>query len=365
MLRIALLFVLVIHGLIHLMGLVKAFEWATLAQFTKAIARPVGLLWGLAALLFLVAAFLVFRHSDRWWAFALPAVLLSQVLVSTQWHDARWGTVANALILVAAVAGAAVWNFRSEYHTAMEEGLDRVDSRPGQRITEQDLQPLPAPVQRFLRKAGVVGKTRPRSMQLEFKGDIRAEGGPWMPFTTVQVNTFDPPARFFWMDATMKGLPTKGLHAYDDGTAFMRIKLLGLFPVVDISGRELDQAETVTWFNDLCLFAPAALVDPRITWTEVEDRSALATFTHKDITIGARLVFDAQDLLVDFISDDRYIVAPPKPPEKRTFRTPASSHRMMNGLLLPGYGEALWELPGGPFTYGRFTLTALAYDADR
>jgi len=134
---------------------------------------------------------------------------------------------------------------------------------------------------------------------------------------------------------------------------------------VENSGREMDQAETVTWFNDLCLFAPGALVDPRITWTGSDDRSAIATFTHKDITIAARLVFDAQDLLVDFISDDRYIVAPPKPPEKRTFRTPASAHRRMNGMLLPGYGEALWELPSGPFTYGRFTLTALAYDVDR
>jgi hypothetical protein len=34
-------------------------------------------------------------------------------------------------------------------------------------------------------------------------------------------------------------------------------------------------------------------------------------------------------------------------------------------MLVPAYGEALWELPSGPFTYGRFTLTALAYDVDR
>ena len=79
MLRIAFLLVLVVHGLIHLMGLAMAFGWATLAQLTRTITRPVGLLWGLAALLFLVAAFLVFRHSDRWWTIALPAVLNSQM----------------------------------------------------------------------------------------------------------------------------------------------------------------------------------------------------------------------------------------------------------------------------------------------
>lgn len=362
MLRIILLFLLVVHGLIHLMGTAKAFEWATLAQLTKAISRPVGLLWGLAALLFLVAAFLLLRHSDRWWAFALCALLLSQVMLVMQWQDARWGTFANILILLAVVAGASVWNFRTNYRSLLTNALEQAAKEPEQRITEQDLQSLPAAVQRFLRKTGVVGTMRPRSMRLEFKGDIRAEGGPWMPFTTVQVNTVDRPTRFFWMDATMKGLPTKGLHAYDDGTASMRIKLLGLFPVMDISGRELDQAETVTWFNDLCLFAPGALVDPRIRWTPLDDRSSLATFTHKDITISAKLVFDAEDRLVDFISEDRYLVSPTKAPEKRTFRTPASEHRLMQGLLIPGHGEALWELPDGPFTYGRFTVTGLVYD---
>ena len=362
MLRIALLFVIVGHGLIHLMGVAKAFEWATLAQLTKAITRPAGMVWGLAALLFLVAAFLLLRHDDRWWFLALPAVLLSQVLIWTQWQDARWGTLANVLILFAGVAGASVWNFRSEDRTSVRSALERSTGPTGSLITEKDLAPLPLPVQRFLRKAGVLGTVRPRSMRVSFKGDIRAEGGPWMPFTTVQVDTFHPPARYFWMDATMKGMPTKGLHAYGDGTASMRVMLLGLIPVVDVSGSELDQAETVTWFNDLCLLAPGALLDPRVTWSAVDDHAATARFAHKGITISARLVFDDQDRLVDFISDDRYIVSPPELPMKRTFRTPASAHRFIQGRLLPGHGETVWEMPEGPFTYGRFTLMDISYD---
>lgn len=68
--------------------------------------------------------------------------------------------------------------------------------------------------------------------------------------------------------------------------------------------------------------------------------------------------------LVDFVIQDRYQVAPPKPPLRRTFRTPARDHRRAGGILVPGYGEAVWELPGGPFTYGRFRLQSPEYDVE-
>jgi hypothetical protein len=47
---------LVVHGLIHLIGTAKAFDVADIPQLTQAIARPLGILWLLAAALFLSAA---------------------------------------------------------------------------------------------------------------------------------------------------------------------------------------------------------------------------------------------------------------------------------------------------------------------
>jgi len=34
----------------------------------------------------------------------------------------------------------------------------------------------------------------------------------------------------------------------------------------------------------------------------------------------------------------------------------------MNGLVLPGYGEAVWIRADGPFVYGTFTLRSITYD---
>jgi hypothetical protein len=299
--------------------------------------------------------------SDRWWMPAAVAVVLSQVLIVVQWHDARFGTIANVLLLIAVIAGAGVWSFRTQYTAAVVRTVERTKALPEHPITEKELAPLPQPVQRFLRAAGVVGTNEPRNMRIVFEGSLRGFDGPWMPFTTVQTNSFDEPARFFWIDATMKGLPTKGLHAYENGTATMLIKAMGLVPVMEAQGAEMDTAETVTWFNDLCLFAPGALLDPRITWSPVDEHSAKATFSHRGITISAVLVFDAADRLVDFISDDRFALVDGKP-KKMRFSTPAREHRLINGLLLPGYGEAVWHLPEGPFIYGRFTVRSIVYD---
>jgi len=361
MLRTLLGILLVVHGLVHFTGLIRAFLPAHVPIFTTYINKPTGIDWALAGTLFILAGILLFTRNEYWWMVAGIAILISQILIVFNWHDARFGTVANVILLIAAFTGASVWDFRSRYTAAVERTITQAHRLPEQRIVDQDIAALPRPVQRYLRATGIVGTLHPRSMRIAFEGSIRAFEGPWMPFTSVQTNTFNAPTRLFWMDATMKGLPTKGLHAYENGKASMLIKLLGVVPVMEVHGPEMDQAETVTWFNDLCIYAPGALLDPRISWVDVDDRSSKATFTNGAQTISATLLFDAADRLVDFYSDDRYAAVDGGAKTMR-FSTPLSDHRTINGLVLPGYGEAIWHRPRGPFVYGRFTLRSLDHD---
>ena len=361
MLRTILLVFLLLHGAIHVMGFVKAFDLAKVPALALPISRSMGVFWAFAAVLFIWAGVALLSGSDRWWMPAAVAVVVSQVLIILYWHDARFGTIANVLVLLAVISGAGSWSFRNTYKAAVARTVEGTRALQGQRITDADLAPLPLPVQRFLRATGVVGTVKPRNMRIAFEGRIRGFEGPWMPFTSVQTNRFDEPARFFWIDAMMKGIPTKGLHAYENSTATMLIKLLGVVPVMEAHGPEMDKAETVTWFNDLCIYAPGALFDPRISWADVDDHSSKATFTNGGLSISAILVFNAEDRLVDFISDDRYAVTEGNSKSMR-FSTPLRDHRAINGLILPGYGEAVWHRPEGPFVYGEFTLRSITYD---
>ena len=103
--KILLAVFLVVHGLIHLIGTAKAFGVAEIPQLTQQIAGPLGILWLLAAALFLVTAVSLFTWPQWWWVVGAGAVVVSQVVIMTSWSDARYGTIANVVVLLGAVLG--------------------------------------------------------------------------------------------------------------------------------------------------------------------------------------------------------------------------------------------------------------------
>jgi hypothetical protein len=161
------------------------------------------------------------------------------------------------------------------------------------------------------------------------------------------------------MKAKVNGLPTYGYHAYNEEGASMLVKVLSLFSVVDMHGNEMFPTETVTFFNDMCLFAPAALIDDRIQWETMDDLTAKATLTVNGASISAVLYFNEKGQLVNFVSHDRYAVA-----EMKTlpFSTPAKNYKSVNGYNLATYGEGIWQYPDGEFVYGKFHVNDIEYN---
>jgi hypothetical protein len=98
MLRYLFAFVILVHGLIHLMGFAKAFGYAELPQLTREISKPAGLSWLLACLLCSTAVAGFLLKKDWWPMLALVAVIVSQVVIIWSWQDAKIGTVANILL---------------------------------------------------------------------------------------------------------------------------------------------------------------------------------------------------------------------------------------------------------------------------
>ncbi len=363
MLRYLFFILVLIHGLIHLLGFVKAFEWAEISELTQPVTRRAGIFWLATALLFVAAAGGWLLGGGGWSVLALAGVLCSQILLFSAWTDAKYGTVANVIILIVAVIGLGTWRFESRYRSDVRESLARVRALPTDPVTEADLAPLPSPVRRYLRYAGVVGQPRVRSVRVTFRGEMRSRDQDWFSFTSEQYNFFDEPERFFFMQARVKGLPTVGYHVYQEGSAGMHIKVLSLFPVVDLANDTLRRAETVTWFNDLCLLAPAALIDDdRITWEASDSLSARARFTAADgLSITATLHFSPEGALVNFVSDDRYDISTQ---QQLRFSTPLAQFGDFGGYRLPGYGEAVWHYPEGKFAYGRFHIQEVSYNVD-
>jgi hypothetical protein len=362
MLRVVFLAIVCVHGLIHFLGFAKAFGLAELPQLTHAISRPRGMLWLSAGVLTLAAAAMFPLWPRWWWAVGVVAVVVSQVVIVGSWSDARFGTLANVVVLAAVVWGFAhrgPWSLTAEY----EHDLELATPAPGGSVLrEADLVALPDPVRRYVRAAGVVNQPRVQNFRATWTGRIRsAPDAAWMDFTADQFNTLDVPRRFFHMDAVMKGLPVDVFHAFDEQGATMRVRLLSVKSMVDVSGAALTRAETVTLFNDLCLLAPGELVRPAIRWEAVDAHTARARYTQGPNTISATLVFNDADELVNFASDDRN-PAPDGSAPPTQWTTPARDYRRVGPARVFARAEARWHPASGAWSYGEFELRSLAYN---
>lgn len=356
---------LVGHGLIHLLGVAKAFGWAELPQLTTPISVADGVWWLVSALLFIVTAVSLFAWPRWWWGIGTCAVAVSMSVIVLSWTDAKAGALVNAVVLVGLVFGflsQGPFSLRAEYDRDVGSRVSVVPAAAP--ITEADLVHLPPPVQRYLRLAGVVGLPRVHNFRVTMHGRIRdSRQGRWMVFSSEQHNVVDPPARLFYLNASMFAIPVQGYHRYVGASASMRVKAAALVPVVEAAGSEMTQGETVTMLNDLCLMAPAALIGAGITWESADDRRATARFTNAGHTIRAVLSFNDAGELIDFVSDDRSQTSPDgKVMTRLRWSTPVRGYRTYGAVQLPSGGEGRWHDAEGGYAYIDLTIDDVQYN---
>lgn len=364
--------VLIVHGLIHLLGVFKGFGWAEVSQLTEPIGTAMGAAWLVAAVLVIAAGVLLIARVRWAWAVAAVAAVVSQAVILTSWSDAKAGTIANVLLALVAGYGFASQgprSFRAKFRQLAHETTTAVaadaDGTVASLVTDGDLAHLPPPVAEYVRAVGTVGRPHVIGFHADISGRIRGGADqPWMRWTGEQVNTFGAePSRVFFMDATMKGVPADVLHAYVGPGATMRVRVASLFTIVDARGPEMDQAETVTLLNDLCVLAPGALVDAAIGWTPIDERKARATLTNAGHTVSAVLTFNDAHELVDFVSDDRLRSSP----DGRTFTpqrwsTPITDYRTFDGRRVGALGRGCWHPDDEPgFAYLEFHVDDISY----
>jgi len=248
----------------------------------------------------------------------------------------------------------------AQYDALLDAQALRQPLPPDGCVSDADLAHLPPPVARYLRRAEVVGRARVHNFVVEMDATLnRGPDEPALETPVLQTSFVDDPVRLFLLRTRMKGLPVSGLHAYTEEGARMRIRLLGVWNIVDESGSAFTRAETVTLLNDFCVFAPATLIDARFSWTAIDDASALVTFTNGGHRVSATLFFDTHGDLVDFASDDRHVL----PTDGDRWTTPLRGHRDFGGARLPSEGDAIWHYRGKPaWRYGRFRITSVRYN---
>jgi len=226
-------------------------------------------------------------------------------------------------------------------------------------LTESDIASLPPPVRAHVGRSGALGRPAPRTMYVGFDAKMwRKPGAAPLALHTRQVNRFADPTRYFFLEGSMFGIPLRGLHTYESVQASMLVRMAGLFTVAKADGPIMDQGETVTLLNDMCLMAPGTLVDPRLSWKEIDPSTVEVVFRNGPQTVSARLLFDEQGELVNFESHDRAALQDDGSMKHFRWSTPIDGWQTIEGFRLPASARTVYDYPEGPFVYGEFRLVA-------
>ncbi len=224
-------------------------------------------------------------------------------------------------------------------------------------LQPSDMAHLPLPVRKYIEYTGSLGKPKVQNIRVVCSAQmIRNPNAQPMQATSVQYNYYNEPTRIFFMRASLAGLPFHALHNYSEQKATFVVRVLSLFNMVDLAGEQLTLAETVTVLNDWCIFAPARLIDPRLTWKEIDSRSAHVTFSNGPYKVSAVLYFNPAGELVNFVSEDRMALQEDGTLKRARWSTPLQAYKVFNGKKIASYGEAVWNYPEGDFIYGKFTI---------
>lgn len=367
--RLALTAVIALHGLIHILGFLK---WSGLAEVPQlsggtlwALPGPwrsiFSVLWLAVTLLLIAAAAMRLSSGDAWWSPALIGVVLSQLLIVLAWKDAKFGTIANFIVLLPALAAAGHARFSRATDLEIQAMLQTSDRAPPAKVTLLDLLALPAPVARWLKRSGVVGREQARSVRLKQRGELRTgPEGAWMPTEAQQYFAIDEPA-FVWTVNARMGvvIPVVGRDRYAAGRGHMLVKIASLFNVVDAGDEKIAHGAMLRFLGEIVWF-PSAALSPHLEWKAVDEHSAQATMHHAGLTAQAIFRFDDLGRMVA-LSADRYLGGGPEA-KLTPWLVACSDWALFEGIEVPVQGDVRWKLPGGEFSYYRWEVVDINYN---
>lgn len=352
----ALLFLLLlIHGLIHGMGFVKGFGLAELTALSQPIPRPMGLLWLLAALLFLAAGVSLLMNAPAWWMFALAGILLSQIVIAASWSDARWGTLANLILILPVLAAYGQWQFDRQ----VDQEVRAFETMAVAPVQPTPLDSLPPVVRRWLVQSGFSLKL-PRQVSITQHGRMRLKPeGRWMPFSASQTFHPDHPG-FIWRTQVdmMPGISFLGRDAFLQGHGHMLIKILGWIPVADASGPTTDQGTMLRYLGETVWF-PAGALHPAIAWEQIDDTRARATITRDGQSASGLFTFTPEGRFVRFAAKRYYDRNGSSTLEDWLITVRPDGYRTINGYTIPASLDVTWQLTDGDFTWMNLEIDSL------
>jgi hypothetical protein len=217
---------------------------------------------------------------------------------------------------------------------------------------------LPALATAFAARAVSPGEPLPYTVQVGQVGVMRLKpGGRELRFTAVEAFSVAEVA-FIWQ-ARFPLLPLLSLHVVDryaGGEGLLEARLLGI-PVMRQRGQATAEGEAIRYLAELPWVPHAIVANHQLDWRELDPATLEVSTLVGTNRVAVRLLFDEAGDIVGSSADRHYTVA--SPPVPTPWAGVFFDYKNIGGVRVPTRAEVHWELPDGPFTYWRGTVTSL------
>lgn len=228
------------------------------------------------------------------------------------------------------------------------------DSFEGKKFNYDQLEGLPAPVQRYFKHVLPEGQPYVESVRLKHDGRFKTEVDKgWTDIKGEQYFTSATPG-FLWVGKTSL-FTARDMYIRDQGR--LVVKLFSLIKVVDEKGSHIDQGELLRWLGESVWFPTNLLPRKNLEWSPLNDTSARVTFTHNGLSVYLNLFFNENDEIVR-LETERYME---KDRLEKWFGE-LSDYREVNGIKVPMHIKASWDLQEKTHTYADFQINKIEFD---
>lgn len=266
-------------------------------------------------------------------------------------------------ILIVAIIGFSIWNFNLKIDKEINNILKRNKKAENGMVSEKEISSLPDIVQKWLENSGVIGKKKIQSVYLKQKGLMRlkSEQDNWSKAEAEQYITINSPAYLWKVNLSMMPfLNVLGRDYFINGKGQMQMKIASLISVVNVDSNEkINQASLQRYLAEL-IWYPSAAISPYISWESIDQYSARATMTYKEVRGSVNFHFDKNGD-VKKVWALRYKDSDKKA-ELKEWIGEIIDYSVVDDIKTPTNIEISWLLSEEKFTWYKFKVTDIYYN---
>lgn len=229
---------------------------------------------------------------------------------------------------------------------------------------EEELSNLPAPVQRYFKYCGYIGKEEMTNAEIVWN-DVNfkmSQDKPWVKINYNQYNFALEPARFAYIYTKMAGvIPFEGRDLYCDGQGDMLGRLAKVITLFDSKGNEMNISAAVTYLSE-SLIIPTCALQKFICWESIDQNHAKASIEYRGVKAEGIFSFDDDGKFAKFTTDERYMDMGNGKSEKHKWTVAVDTYMSQHGLKVPAKTKAVWNLSTGDYEYFNGTITDIVYN---